>query len=196
MFYHPVSIFIAPTTHTYAHTLFYPVSLLPTTPTPCLTASVYPEYQWCRQQIDRPVCHMTLYVPGLYPRMTAGRQAHTHIHTPRDPQHGTLYLTEAWQWGKHRRTHSGKLMGMHTLNHRRGVSQAARERENTVFTLSFLLSCRQDRKALNISHTSRSHFKHACMSSCGKAPHQCFSHKHIRHWQTSTQSMGILWHQK
>lgn len=123
------------THHTHTPTHFYPVSLL--------TASVYPEYQWCRLQIDRAVCHMTLYVLGLYPRMTAGRHTHTHarIRTLRYPQHGTLYLTEAWQWGKHRRTYSGKLMGMHTLNHRRGVSQAERERERKRALPLFTHSC-------------------------------------------------------
>lgn len=144
---------------------------------------------------------MTLYVLRLYPRMTAGvARARTHSHTK------VLLVRRAVSQHRHRSmaahtkyselyTRSGKLMGTHTPNHRRGERQRERADTPSPFTHAVSLSA-----SLAITHTAlqarqknieyppnsihlhqHTHHTHTHTSSCGKAPHPCFSHKHIRH---------------
>lgn len=109
---------------------------------------------------------MTLYVLRLYPRMTAGvARARTHSHTKVLPVRRAVSQHRHRSMAAHTKyselyTRSGKLMGTHTPNHRRGERQRASERtprhRSHMPSLYLPLSpshtqrCRRDRKTLNI----------------------------------------------
>lgn len=88
---------------------------------------------------------MTLYVPGLYPRMTAG------VHT--DTHNGTLGMarcisgTEAWQRGALSHTSRAISTFRQANGHAHIEPPQGSEPGSSIY---LFLSCRQDRKTQNI----------------------------------------------
>ena len=137
---------------------------------------------------------------------------HTHTHSHR-PQFGMLYLSKGTEAGMLANTHTQPCTNSHSdaNGHTRiespQGSKPKRERENIppLYTHSLCLFpslshkqfCRQDRKTLNtpIFHPSQtqththSHTHTNAYLPVGRHPTR-FSHKHIRHWQGSTQSLA------